>query len=129
VLKDDGLITYREPSRLATSRKPKEHVATGPCQVWLWDITYLKSPILGQFFYLYMIMDVWNRKIVASTVFLKRIQRLWRKAVPESLSRFRHQSGKPGSSLRQWRPDERDYDAGYPPAIGSSAFLQQTAGK
>jgi transposase InsO family protein len=46
-------------------------VATGPCQVWSWDITYLKSPILGQFFYLYMIMDVWSRKIVASTVFLK----------------------------------------------------------
>jgi putative transposase len=71
VLKDDGLITHREPSRPATSRKPKEHVATGPCQVWSWDITYLKSPILGQFFYLYMIMDVWSRKIVASTVFLK----------------------------------------------------------
>lgn len=71
VLKDDGLITHREPSRPATNRKPKEHVATGPCQVWSWDITYLKSPILGQFFYLYMIMDVWSRKIVASTVFLK----------------------------------------------------------
>ncbi len=71
VLKDDGLITHREPSRPATSRKPKEHVATGPCQVWSWDITYLKSPILGQFFYLYLIMDVWSRKIVASTVFLK----------------------------------------------------------
>jgi putative transposase len=71
VLKDAELITHREPSRPATSRKPKEHVATGPCQVWSWDITYLKSPILGQFFYLYMIMDVWSRKIVASTVFLK----------------------------------------------------------
>jgi putative transposase len=70
VLKADGLITHREPSRPATSRKPKEHVATGPCQVWSWDITYLKSPILGQFFYLYLIMDVWSRKIVASTVFL-----------------------------------------------------------
>jgi len=71
VLRDEDQITHREPSRPATSRKGKEHVATGPCQVWSWDITYLKSPILGQFFYLYMIMDVWSRKIVASTVFLK----------------------------------------------------------
>jgi len=71
VLRDEDQITHREPSRPATSRKTKEHVATGPCQVWSWDITYLKSPILGQFFYLYMIMDVWSRKIVASTVFLK----------------------------------------------------------
>ena len=71
VLRNEGLITHREPSRPATSRKPKEHVATAPCQVWSWDITYLKSPILGQFFYLYLIMDVWSRKIVASTVYLK----------------------------------------------------------
>jgi putative transposase len=71
VLRDEDQITHREPCRPATSRKAKEHVATGPCQVWSWDITYLKSPILGQFFYLYMIMDVWSRKIVASTVFLK----------------------------------------------------------
>ena len=71
VLRNESLMAHREPSRPATSRKPKEHVATGPCQVWSWDITYLKSPILGQFFYLYLIMDVWSRKIVASTVYLK----------------------------------------------------------
>src|ERR1035437_2202393 len=71
VLRNESLMAHRETSRPATSRKPKEHVATGPCQVWSWDITYLKSPILGQFFYLYLIMDVWSRKIVASTVYLK----------------------------------------------------------
>lgn len=71
VLRSEDCMAHREPSRPATSRKPKEHVATGPCQVWSWDITYLKSPILGQFFYLYLIMDVWSRKIVASTVYLK----------------------------------------------------------
>src|ERR1039457_2702331 len=37
VLKGEGQITHREPSRPATSRKPKEHAATGPCQVWSWD--------------------------------------------------------------------------------------------
>jgi transposase InsO family protein len=71
VLRAEDCMTHRETSRPATSRKPKEQVATGPCQVWSWDITYLKSPILGQFFYLYLIMDVWSRKIVASTVYSK----------------------------------------------------------
>jgi transposase InsO family protein len=71
VLRDEGQIAHREPSRPATSRRPKEHMATGPCQVWSWDITYLKSPILGQFFFLYLIMDVWSRKIVAATVFVR----------------------------------------------------------
>jgi len=71
VLREEGEINHRETARPATSRKTKEHVATGPCQVWSWDITYLKSPVLGQFFYLYLIMDVWSRKIVAATVFAK----------------------------------------------------------
>ena len=68
VLRAQGQLTHRQPSRPATSHRPRPHVATGPCQVWSWDITYLKSPILGQFFYLYLILDVWSRKIVAAKV-------------------------------------------------------------
>jgi len=45
-------------------RKPRELEATGPRQVWSWDITYLKAPTRGAFFYLYMVMDVWSRKVV-----------------------------------------------------------------
>lgn len=69
VLREQSQLTHREPSRPATSQRPREHVATGPCQVWSWDITYLKSPILGQFYYLYLILDVWSRKIVAAAVY------------------------------------------------------------
>lgn len=39
--------------------------------MWSWDITYLRFAITGQFFYLYMILDVWSRKIMAATVFSK----------------------------------------------------------
>ena len=69
VLREESQLTHREPSRPVTSHRPREHVATGPCQVWSWDITYLKSPILGQFYYLYLILDVWSRKIVAAAVY------------------------------------------------------------
>jgi putative transposase len=69
ILRDEKLINHREPSRPASSPHPKEHVATGPCQVWSWDITYLKTDVKGIFLYLYMIMDVWSRKIVAAKVF------------------------------------------------------------
>ena len=44
-------------------------MATGPCQVWSWDITYLRTNVKGMFFYLYMFVDVWSRKIVAAKVF------------------------------------------------------------
>lgn len=44
--------------------EPTSHLATGPCQVWSWDVTYLKSPVRGDFYYLYMILDIYSRKIV-----------------------------------------------------------------
>jgi putative transposase len=45
-------------------RAPSTHVATAPNQLWCWDMTYLPSLIKGQFFYFYMILDVFSRKIV-----------------------------------------------------------------
>jgi transposase InsO family protein len=64
VLKQEKLLRHRENSRPRSSRRPQEYAATGPNQVWSWDITYLKSPITGRYFYLYLLMDVWSRKIV-----------------------------------------------------------------
>jgi putative transposase len=69
VLKEHKMLTHRQASKPAVSYRPKEHLATGPCQVWSWDITYLKTSVRGQFIYLYMIVDVWSRKIIAAQVF------------------------------------------------------------
>ena len=41
VLKEHKMLTHLQASKPAVARRPKEHVATGPCQVWCWDITYL----------------------------------------------------------------------------------------
>jgi putative transposase len=69
ILRDAEQVKHREPSRAPVGRyRPDEHVATGPNQVWSWDITYLKSPVRGIFFYLYLVVDVWSRKIVGFTV-------------------------------------------------------------
>lgn len=69
VLREEGELTHRQTSRPASAQKPREHVAACPCQVWSWDITYLQSSIRGVFYYLYLIVDVWSRKIVAAHVF------------------------------------------------------------
>ncbi len=39
--------------------------ADGPNQVGSWDISYLPSKIKGIWLYLYLVVDVWSRKIVA----------------------------------------------------------------
>lgn len=68
LLRRNRLLRHRERARPPTRRRPREHVATGPNQVWAWDITYLPAGIKGMFWYLYSVIDVWSRKLVASVV-------------------------------------------------------------
>jgi transposase InsO family protein len=65
VLRKEGLVNHRGNSRQGHKHKrPEELKATGPNQVWSWDITYLSTPVRGLFLFAYMIIDVWSRKIV-----------------------------------------------------------------
>jgi putative transposase len=50
------------------SRPPSTHVACAPNQVWCWDLTFLPTQVLGQWFYLYLILDLYSRKIVGFEV-------------------------------------------------------------
>jgi len=54
----------RTATRARVARATVIHRATGPNQVWSWDITYLPTPVRGQYLYLYLVMDVWSRRIV-----------------------------------------------------------------
>ena len=65
VLRERGQNHRRGRARPATRRKPPTSFeAKAPCQVWSWDITWLPGPIAGAFFYLYLIVDIFSRKIV-----------------------------------------------------------------
>lgn len=68
VLRANDAMTHRSPARRPTANAPREHAATGSGQVWSWDITYLRSSVRGSFYYLYLIEDVWSRKIVGWAV-------------------------------------------------------------
>jgi len=68
VLRDEQLLAHRGRAKAPVRRVVSAHVATGPLQVWSWDITYLKTPVRGVFFYLYLILDIWSRKIVGWAV-------------------------------------------------------------
>jgi transposase InsO family protein len=65
ILRRRGLLHHRGESRPAQRHaKPPQLEATGPNQVWSWDITYLPTLVNGIFLYAYVLMDVWSRKIV-----------------------------------------------------------------
>ena len=69
ILRDRKANIRRSESRMPRSRKrPPGLVATGPNQVWSWDITWLKTEVKGIFLYAYVIIDVFSRKIVGWTI-------------------------------------------------------------
>jgi len=65
ILHEHGQLTHRGKRQISKRNKPKGYTATGPNQVWTWDITYLPAAIKGVFYYLYMITDIYSRKVVA----------------------------------------------------------------
>ena len=68
ILRDERLLQHRGRAKAPVRRPPRTHIATGPDQLWSWDITYLKTPVRGVFVYLYLMLDVWSRKIVGWAV-------------------------------------------------------------
>jgi putative transposase len=65
ILRTDGLQHHRGRAKPPVRRKPPtSYQASAPCEVWTWDITWMPGPIAGMFFYLYLIMDIFSRKIV-----------------------------------------------------------------
>jgi transposase InsO family protein len=65
ILREEKMLRHRQASRPARHYEPTAHAASAANQVWSWDITWLKSPGRGLFFYLYLIVDLYSRKIVA----------------------------------------------------------------
>jgi len=70
VLKAFNQLKHRERSKPKTSRsKPRALTATEPNQIFSWDITYLPTQVRGVFFYLYLVLDIYSRKIVGWQVY------------------------------------------------------------
>ena len=65
VLRAAGQNAHRGRAKVPQAvRPPTTQVATAPNQVWCWDMTFLPSVVIGNWFYLYLILDLYSRKIV-----------------------------------------------------------------
>jgi transposase InsO family protein len=71
VLKKERLLQHRGRACPRKHTKPKAYVATAPNQIWTWDISFLSTTVAGIFFYLYLIIDIFSRKIVGFHVYEK----------------------------------------------------------
>ena len=69
VLRAQGQTRHRGRAKAPRkSRPPTTHIATAPRQLWCWDMTFLPTQVAGRWFYLYLILDVYSRKIVGFEV-------------------------------------------------------------
>lgn len=68
ILRAENQLAHRQASRSAKHHRPEAYEANGPNQVWTWDISYLPTQIRGLYVYLYMIVDIYSRKIVGFSV-------------------------------------------------------------
>ena len=70
VLKSAHQLSHRHKAKpTRTVIKPKALTASGPDQIYSWDITYLPTRVRGVFLYLYLVMDIYSRKAVGWQIY------------------------------------------------------------
>ena len=84
VLAENGEVRERRNQlRHPVYQKP-ELLATGPNQVWSWDITRLRGPVKWSCCYLYVVLDIYSRYIVGWLIAQRESEELARQLVQES---------------------------------------------
>jgi len=81
------LLTERRHQVSRTHYPRPELLATAPNQVWSWDITKLKGPEKWSYFHLYVILDIFSRKVVGWMVAYRERSDLARDLIETSCSR------------------------------------------
>jgi len=64
LLDEQGEVRERRDQLRRPAYQKPELLATGPNQVWSWDITKLRGPVKWTYYYLYVILDIFSRYVV-----------------------------------------------------------------
>lgn len=68
ILHEADLVGERRRGHRRSGYEPPRVQATGPNQAWSWDISRLRGPAPRSWFYLYVVLDIYSRKIVAWSI-------------------------------------------------------------
>jgi putative transposase len=86
LLRRDHMVCQRRQRPAGKFVRP-ELLATGPNQVWSWDITKLRGPVKWSYHYLYVVLDVFSRYVVGWMVAERECQILARQLISEACAR------------------------------------------
>jgi len=87
ILRDNEEVRERRNQLRHPSYAAPELMATGPNQLWSWDITKLKGPMKWVYFYLYVILDVFSRYVVGWMVAHRESAKLAERLIAETCER------------------------------------------
>jgi len=79
-----GCVQERRRRHQRGHYEKPELLATGPNQVWSWDITKLKGPVKWTYFYLYVILDIFSRYVVGWMVAHREQKALAKRLIEQS---------------------------------------------
>jgi putative transposase len=87
ILEENGEVRERRDQLRHPSYQKPELLATGPNQVWSWDITKLLGPVKWTYFYLYVILDIFSRYVVGWMVARRESASLGARLLEETIEK------------------------------------------
>jgi putative transposase len=87
ILAGEGQVRERRNQLQHPAYRRPELVATAPNQVWSWDITKLLGPVKWTYFYLYVLLDIFSRYVVAYMVATRETSDLARQLIEEACAK------------------------------------------
>lgn len=115
ILKDNKEVRERRNQLRHPNYKKPELLATGPNQVWSWDITKLKGPAKWNYFYLYVLLDIFSRFVVGWLLAHRECQELAKRLIRESCDK------------QDIKPDQLTIHADRGPAMKAQGLAQMLA--
>ena len=106
VLAQSQPVRERRNQRQHPQYAKPELMATGPNQVWSWDITKLLGPKKWTYFYLYVLLDIFSRYAVGWMVADRENSALAGRLIEETCHQARRRAKGADAALRPRRADD-----------------------
>ena len=87
ILQQEGESGERRDHLVHPAYQKPELLATGPNQLWSWDITKLKGPVKWTYYYLYVILDVFSRYVTGWMVATRESAELAEQFIEEAIGK------------------------------------------
>jgi putative transposase len=87
ILEEHGELRERRDQLRHPKYAKPELLATGPNQVWSWDITKLLGPAKWTYYHLYVILDVFSRYVVGWLLATRESAALAKRLIEETIAK------------------------------------------